>query len=113
MIGNEAAAAALEREFSGKVFRFVDLEDVVPHLPSVSLIANVYTHCPNEIGLSIGQPSDGTGLDALRAAAGTNAGKTVDADMADQLWQVVKGRITSHMIGTYQARVQAKCNELG
>src|SRR5580704_1329301 len=52
MIGNDTAAKAFEREFSGKIFRYVDLEDVVPHLPSVSLLANAYKHCLNEVELS-------------------------------------------------------------
>ena len=52
MIGNEAASKAFEQDFSGKIFRFVDLEDLVPHLPSVSLVANAYTHCLNEVGLA-------------------------------------------------------------
>ena len=55
MIGNDTASKAFEQEFSGKIFRFVDLEDVVPHLPSVSLLANAYTHCQNEVALSAAQ----------------------------------------------------------
>jgi triacylglycerol lipase len=113
MIGNPAAAKALEQEFSGKIFRFVDLEDVVPHLPSVSLVANAYMHCQAEVGLSAQAIAAATGLDALKQAAGTSSDGAVDAAMADQLWEVVKGRIASHMIGTYQARVEAKCKEIG
>ena len=51
MIGNDTASKAFEQEFAGKIFRYVDLEDVVPHLPSVSLLANAYTHCLNEVPL--------------------------------------------------------------
>ena len=113
MIGNDAAAKAFEQEFSGKIYRFVDLEDVVPHLPSVSLIANAYTHCQNEVGLSAVQvAAAATGLDALKQVAGTSGDGTIDANLADQVWEVVKGRIASHMIGTYQSRVEAKCKEL-
>jgi hypothetical protein len=112
MIGNDAAAKAFEQEFPGKIFRYVDLEDVVPHLPSVSLVANAYTHCLNEVGLRAAQVAAAPGLDALKQAAGTSSEGTVDAAVADQVWEVVKGRIASHMIGTYQARVEAKCQEL-
>jgi triacylglycerol lipase len=111
MIGNQAAAQALEQDFSGKIFRFVDFEDVVPHLPSVSLVANAYMHCQNEIGLTAGGTDSSTGLDALKQAAGTSPDGAVTAALADQLWEVVKGRIASHMIGTYQARVEARCKE--
>jgi hypothetical protein len=112
MIGNEAAAKAFEQEFAGKIFRYIDLEDVVPHLPSVSLIANAYTHCLTEVSLAATQLAAASGLDALKQAAGTSGDGSVDAAVADQLWEVVKGRIASHMIGTYQARVEAKCKEL-
>ena len=52
MIGNDTAARAFEQEFSGKIYRYVDLNDVVPHLPSVSLLANAYQHCLNEVAVS-------------------------------------------------------------
>jgi triacylglycerol lipase len=113
MIGNDAAAKAFEQEFSGKIYRFVDLEDVVPHLPSVSLVANAYTHCQNEVGLSAVQlAAAATGLDALKLVAGPSGDGTIDTNLADQVWEVVMGRIASHMIGTYQSRVEAKCKEL-
>jgi hypothetical protein len=113
MIGNQAAAKAFEQELGGKIFRYIDLEDVVPHLPSMSLVANAYTHCLNEVALSAAQVAAVSGLDALKQAAGTGTGDgTLDPAMADQVWDVVRGRIAAHMIGTYQARVEAKCKEL-
>ena len=114
MIGNEAAAKAFEQEFSGKIFRFVDLEDLVPHLPSVSLLANAYTHCLNEVALSVAEamllprdlmPSNNR---PVQAATGRSTPR-----MVDQLWGMVKSRIASHMIANYQARVEAKCKEMG
>ena len=62
MIGNEAASKAFEQDFSGKIFRFVNLEDLVPHLPSVSLVANAYTHCLNEVGLAAALSRRGVGI---------------------------------------------------
>jgi triacylglycerol lipase len=111
MIGNAAAAKAFEQEFSGKIYRYVDLEDVVPHLPSVSLLANAYTHCLNEVSLSAAQAvtAAAAGLKALGQLPGT-AESGLDAGMADQVWGLVKSRIASHMIDNYQARVEAKCN---
>ena len=52
MIGNEAAARAFEQEFAGKIFRYVNFEDPVPLLPSVSLVANTYAHCQSEVSLA-------------------------------------------------------------
>ncbi len=116
MIGNEAAAKAFEQEFAGKIFRFVDLEDLVPHLPSVSLLANAYTHCQNEVALSAAQAAAAAGLDAIKQAAGANtaaaAGGGLDPAAIEQVWGLVKNRIASHMIANYQSRVEAKCKEL-
>jgi hypothetical protein len=112
MIGNDTAARAFELEFSGKIFRYVDLEDVVPHLPSVSLLANAYTHCLNEVALSAVQAAvAASGLAALKESS-PNAGAGLDAGMIDQVWGLVKSRIASHMISNYQARVEARCKEL-
>jgi hypothetical protein len=112
MIGNDAAAKAFEQEFSGKIFRFVDLEDVVPHLPSVSLLANAYTHCLNEVALSATQAAAAAaGLAALKSSAEAAEGG-LDAGTIDQVWGLVKTRIASHMISNYQSRVEAKCKDL-
>jgi triacylglycerol lipase len=113
MIGNDTAAKAFEREFSGKIYRYVDLEDVVPHLPSVSLLANAYMHCLNEVSLSPAEvaAAAAAGLKALGQSPET-AEKELAPGVADQVWGLVKSRIASHMIDNYQARVEAKCKEL-
>jgi triacylglycerol lipase len=113
MIGNDAAAKAFEQEFSGKIFRFVDFEDLVPHLPSVSLLANAYTHCLHEVSMKAAEAADAAGFDALKQSAGTAAEGGHDPATIDQLWGMVQGRIASHMIASYQSRVEAKCKELG
>ena len=104
MIGNDTAAKAFEQEFSGKIFRYVDLEDLVPHLPSVSLLANAYTHCLNEVSLSAAQAAGCgcVGLEALKQTAGSTAEGVIDPAMVDQVWGLVKTRIASHMIANYQ-----------
>jgi triacylglycerol lipase len=113
MIGNDAAAKAFEQAFSGKIFRYVDLEDVVPHLPSVSLLANAYTHCLNEVALSAAQAvAAASSLESLKQMPATTTEGGFDAGMADQVWGLVKSRIASHMIANYQARVEAKCKDL-
>ena len=112
MIGNDTAAKAFEQEFSGKIYRFVDLEDVVPHFPSVSLLANAYKHCLNEVELSAAQAAAAVaGLKELGQSTTTTEGG-LDTGMADQVWGMVKTRIASHMIDNYQARVEAKCKDL-
>ena len=112
MIGNDTAAKAFEQEFSGKIYRYVDLEDVVPHLPSVSLLANAYMHCLNEVSLSAAEAAAAaSGLKALGGSP-SPAEKEIDPVVADQVWGLVKSRIASHMIDNYQARVAAKCKDL-
>ena len=111
MSGNDTAAKAFEQEFSGKIYRYVDLEDVVPHLPSVSLLANAYKHCLNEVELSAAQiAAAAAGLTALGQSSGAAEGN-LDPAVVDQVWGLVKARIASHMIDNYQARVEAKCKE--
>lgn len=36
MVGNAVAAQAFQREFPGKIFRYVNIDDPVPLLPMVS-----------------------------------------------------------------------------
>ena len=73
MIGNDAASQAFAREFPGKIFRYVDLEDLVPHLPTVSLIANAYSHCLSEVALSAAEAAGAQAvLAALQPAGGAD-----------------------------------------
>jgi pimeloyl-ACP methyl ester carboxylesterase len=112
MIGNDTASKAFEQEFSGKIFRYVDVEDVVPHLPSVSLLANAYTHCLNEVPLSAAAAAAAAGLESLKQSIATDAKGAMDVAMMDQVWGLVKTRIASHMIANYQSRVEAKCKNM-
>jgi hypothetical protein len=109
MVGNEAAAQAFEREFAGKVFRYVNLEDPVPLLPSISLVANTYAHCPTEVSLTV-VSSFVSALDTLKQSAGTAVDRLLEAASIDQLWNVIQGRISAHFIGHYQERVKEKCS---
>jgi len=114
MIGNETASKAFEQEFPGKIFRYVDIEDVVPLLPSVSLVANAYSHCQSEVCLSPVQATAATAeLEALRSTDKSASEDMLTAAVMDQVWGAVKGRIAAHLIASYQARVQTRCKEIG
>lgn len=108
MIGNEAAARAFEQAFAGKIFRYVNLEDPVPLLPSVSLVANSYAHCQNEVSLSALQAAI-SALDALKETAGSAVDRLIEATQIDLIWKAVQGRIAAHFIDHYQERVKEKC----
>ncbi|MGO9467503.1 MAG: lipase family protein [Isosphaeraceae bacterium] len=114
MVGNKAASDAFEREFPAKIFRYVDIEDVVPLLPSVSLVANAYSHCQSEVCLSPDQArAAAVELEALRSTDRSASDDMLTAATMDQIWGTVKGRITAHLIASYQTRVQTRCKELG
>lgn len=114
MIGNETASKAFEQEFPGKIFRYVDVEDVVPLLPSVSLVANAYTHCLSEVSLTAEKAAAAAAeLAALRSTDQGASEDVLTAAMMDQVWGKVEGRIAAHLIANYQARIQTRCKELG
>ena len=48
MIGNRVASEAFNREFSGRIFRYVNGRDPVPKLPTLSLVANEFLHVDAE-----------------------------------------------------------------
>src|SRR5262249_39974621 len=103
-----------KQEFPGKIFRYVDVDDVVPLLPSVSLVANAYSHCQSEVPLTAGQAATAAAeLAAFRSTDQTATADVLTPAMMDQVWGTVQGRIAAHLIGNYQARVQTKCKELG
>jgi len=114
MIGNERASLAFEQEFPGKIFRYVDVEDVVPLLPSVSLVANAYSHCQSEVSLTAEQATTAASqLVALRSSDQASSEDALTAAVMDQVWGTVQSRIAAHLISNYQARVQTRCKELG
>jgi triacylglycerol lipase len=101
MIGNPLAVAAFDREFAGKVFRYVNVPDPVPQLPTVSLIANQYAHCQREMTLGI------AGATESAAEFFDGLGKNVvdgilSATLVDELWHALKDRIGAHGMATYR-----------
>ena len=73
MIGNEATARAFEQEFAGKIFRYVNFEDPVPLLPTISLVANTYAHCQSEVSLAA-MAAVASALDTLKESTGSAPG---------------------------------------
>jgi hypothetical protein len=108
MIGNEAAASAFEREMPDKIYRYTGTLDPIPLLPSVSLVANTYGHCPLQIAVG-GEPCS---AEALKEMAGGEAGD-VSPPVADSLWNNLKTRIDSHSMVTYMRFIDQECSQLG
>lgn len=104
MVGNDLAAQAFEREFPGKIFRYVDTLDIVPLLPTVSLIANTYRHCLSEEPLSKAGAASAA-ASVFSSLAGQASKGLLDATLVDELWSGLKARIDHHMMANYQARL--------
>lgn len=102
MIGNKLATAAYDKEFAGRIFRYVNAPDPVPMLPTVSLIANEYVHCQRECLLG-----DAADPQSAFATFKTFASKTVNGllqgTLQDDLWKLVTGRVNAHLMPSYHS----------
>ena len=109
MIGNAAAALAFQAEFTGKIFRFVDEEDLVPLLPAFSLIANAYGHCLTEVALGAVEAPGGSALGIFHGLGARATDELLNATLLDDLWSQAQRRLGRHMIANYHARIVEKC----
>lgn len=112
MVGNDAAAAAFLREFPDKIHRFVDDLDLVPLLPTVSLVTNNFMHCLTEYRLGDAEASATAAAEpagsVLKSLAQRTADGLMDAALVDDLWRGLQARIAHHMVSNYQARIDAR-----
>lgn len=100
MVGNQLAMDAYNREFAGRIFRYVNTRDFVPRLPTVSLIANQYMHCDKVIDIS--DPNAGTAAsEELNSFGKTVVDGLLSGTIIDNLWAMVKNRIDAHDIVNY------------
>jgi hypothetical protein len=101
MVGNAEAAKAFDKEFSGKVFRYVCSIDPVPKLPTVSLIANDYGHCLSEIGLGVVSTDAAAGSDVFQQMVSRTVNGLLNATLIDDIWQHIRQRINAHLMTNY------------
>jgi triacylglycerol lipase len=101
MVGNEAAAKAFEKEFPGRIYRYVDAGDMVPHLPTVSMFSNEYWHCLTEIVVGA-SAHVGESLKAL--ASGRSDASMTQAAM-EGVWTKATSGIQKHLMGNYIAQI--------
>jgi len=104
MIGNDAATQAFDREFAGKIFRYVNLPDLVPRLPTISLIANQYVHCQKEIVLGAADAAEAA-TDFLRQFGQKAVQGVLTASLCDDLWKCLQARIGAHGMENYRKLV--------
>jgi pimeloyl-ACP methyl ester carboxylesterase len=99
MVGNSHAAEAFSREFDNRIYRYVDARDFIPFLPTISLIANTYTHCLREMPVTGGsEPAAEATIQALNSK--TEEG-TLTPNVIEELWASLKERISAHLMGNY------------
>jgi predicted lipase len=101
MIGNELAAKAFDREFKGKIFRYVNTLDPVPQLPTMSLIANQYGHCLTEVPL--GGAAGGSFFQGL---AGSAVDGALNANLIDIIWKTLQERVGAHAMDVYRGHLK-------
>lgn len=104
MIGNDAAAAAFNRTFSGKIFRYVDGGDLVPRLPTVSLFSNTYQHCDREI--AIGEIGENAESRVLAEVDAESEEEGISSSASATLWSELRNGMPSHLMGNYLNRLR-------
>jgi triacylglycerol lipase len=113
MVGNAAAVQAFDRELEGKVYRFVHGPDIVPKLPTISLIDNAYGHCVQEIhvGAVEAAAAAAESAEGFLAQLAAGAGKVLDAVRVDKIWARLLQGVSAHDIVKYRECIAEKLKE--
>jgi predicted lipase len=106
MVGNKVAAAAIDKAFPDKIFRFVNLTDPVPMLPTLSLAANDYVHCQKAMDLGV---AEGVGLAGLFSdVAGKAVGGAISGSLLTDFWAGITARLAAHAMETYRKAMKER-----
>lgn len=108
MVGNTETAAAIDREMPERIFRYVNDQDPVPLLPTLSLLANAYSHSQKEIVLGMVEAAGGAAVTALaffKQLAEQTADGVVQGTLVDDVWKGLQERIGAHSLGNYRTRI--------
>jgi hypothetical protein len=110
MVGNAAAVRAFDRELEGKVYRFVHGPDLVPKLPTISLVDNAYGHCVQEVRVGEVAAADAAAdsAEGFFSQLAADAGKVLDAARIDKIWARLLQGISAHDIVKYCERIAEK-----
>jgi hypothetical protein len=109
MVGNAEVAQAIDREFPGKIFRYVNSEDPVPRLPTVSLIANAFAHCEKEmlLGVTAAGAAAATVADFFTQMAAKTKDGLLNRTLIDDIWSGLKERGGAHFLSSYRSLIAA------
>lgn len=102
MVGNADVTAAFNREFPGKISRYVNAPDPVPLLPMASLIANSYAHCDTAVPLGESGSGAGSAVEFVRQMAVGAVDGLLTGTIADEFWKAVQGRVAAHLLTDYR-----------
>src|SRR5262245_19703226 len=108
MVGNAETAQAIDRELPDRVFRYVNDQDPVPKLPTLSLLANGYGHCQKEValGLTAAGAAAVTAVEFFKDwAAKTNEG-VLEGTLVDDIWQGLQARLGAHAMANDRSKVE-------
>ncbi|MBY0523006.1 MAG: lipase family protein [Gemmataceae bacterium] len=108
MIGNRDAIQAIDKEYTGKIFRYVNSPDPVPQLPTMSLLANHYGHCEKEMllgAIAAASATSSTAADFFKQLAAKAVEGKLDPAMIDGIWEQLKQRVDAHAMTNYRSLV--------
>jgi triacylglycerol lipase len=105
MIGNDHAAKAINLAYPNKIFRYVDLIDPIPKLPTVSLADNAFIHCDSEIGLGAATQGITSAAEHLGGLMAQAVSGVVHATLADDIWKAVQARLNAHSLENYKRQI--------
>jgi predicted lipase len=104
MIGNRAACDAFNKEFAGRIFRYVNGRDPVPKLPTMSLVANEFVHVDAE--RLVGRDPVTRLTDLLGAVASQAAGGLLSGTLLDEAWGTLNAEVANHFLDRYREQLR-------
>jgi hypothetical protein len=107
MVGNEEVAAAIDRELPDRVFRYVNDQDPVPQLPTLSLLANSYRHSQKEVllGAAAAGQAAVTAAQFFQSWVSKAADGVLQGTLIDEVWQGLQDRAGAHALENYKSKV--------
>ena len=105
MIGNQVACEAFNREFAGRIFRYVNGRDPVPKLPTLSLVANEFVHVDAE--RLVGHDPVTRLTDLLGAVAAKAASGLLSGTLVDEAWGTLSAEVSNHFLDRYREQLRS------
>ncbi|HMF17942.1 MAG TPA: lipase family protein [Gemmataceae bacterium] len=108
MVGNAETASAIDRELPERLFRYVNDQDPVPQLPTLSLLANSYRHPQKEILLGVAAAGEAavTAGQFFQSWASKAADGVLHGTLIDEIWQGLQARVGAHALENYRNKVR-------